>query len=94
MAEGAALHIAGKMMGEELTELGDLEQSAIAELANITTGQAGIRLEGAGFRSDMSPPVLVIGVGATIATFNLTRVVVPIKTTSGTFNIDIAVKAA
>lgn len=94
MTDATALFIAGKMMGEEIDQLDDIGQSAIAELANIITGQAGIQLEASGFASDMSPPVLVMGAGATIATFNLTRVVVPITTSSGAFNIDIAVKAA
>jgi chemotaxis protein CheX len=94
MNEQTALYIAGKMMGETITELGEIGQSAIAELANVITGQAGIRLESAGYSSDMSPPVLVQGLGATIATFNLTRVVVPVTMSAGTFNIDIAIKEA
>jgi chemotaxis protein CheX len=94
MGDNTARYIAGKMMGEEVVELDEIGQSAIAELANIITGQAGIQLETAGFASDMSPPVLVMGAGATIATFNLTRVVVPVTTASGAFNIDIAVKEA
>jgi len=94
MSQKTACHIAGKMMGEAIDELGDIAQSAIAELANMITGQAGIQLEAAGFSSDMSPPVLLLGTGTTIATFNLTRVVVPVTIASGTFNIDIAVKEA
>ena len=82
------------MIGEAVPDLDEMGQSAIAELANVITGQAGIQLESAGFASDMSPPVLIMGMGATIATFNLTRVIVPVTTAAGPFNIDVAVKEA
>ena len=56
------------------------------------TGQASIGLEKNGYSTDMSPPVLLIGHGASIATFNLTRLVVPLVVSFGEFAIDIAVK--
>ena len=92
MSLDTACYIAGKMMGEPVSELDEIGQSVIAELANVITGQAGIRLEADGFGSDMSPPVLMMGSGATISTFNLTRVVVPVQMVAGAFNIDIAIK--
>jgi CheY-specific phosphatase CheX len=60
----------------------------------MITGQAGIMLEGQGFSSDMSPPVLLIGSGSTIATFNLTRLVVPLVMELGEFHVDLAIKEA
>ncbi len=92
MTMATARHLAGKMMGEEIAELDPIAQSAIAELANMITGQAGIRLEKSGFPSDMSPPVLLMGQGSSIATFNLTRLVVPLVVSSGEFSIDVAIK--
>jgi len=94
MTLDAAIGFASRMIGEPLTELDALGQSAIAELANMITGQAGIALERNGFPSDMSPPVLLLGKGSSIATLNLTRLVVPLVVSFGEFTIDIAVKEA
>lgn len=92
MSVETACGFASRMMGEPVAELDEISQSAIAELANMITGQAGIMLEQAGFPSDMSPPVLLLGRGNTIATFNLTRLVVPLLVSFGEFSIDIAIK--
>jgi chemotaxis protein CheX len=94
MTGEAAIGFASRMIGEPLEELDALGQSAIAELANVITGQAGIALERNGFPSDMSPPVLLLGKGSSIATLNLTRLVVPLVVSFGEFTIDIAVKEA
>ncbi len=92
MSTAAALKIASSMMGEEVPELDSMAQSAIAEIANMITGQAGIALERAGYGSDMSPPVMLVGNGSSITTFNLARLVVPLVASFGEFNIDIAIK--
>ncbi len=92
LSEETALGFASRMIGEPVTELDALAQSAIAELANMITGQAGIALEKNGFPSDMSPPILLLGKGSSIATLNLTRLVVPLVVSFGEFTIDIAVK--
>lgn len=94
MNQDTACGFASKMIGEPVTELDPLAQSAIAELANMITGQAGIGLERNGYPSDMSPPVLLLGKGSSIATLNLTRLVVPLVVSFGEFTIDIAVKEA
>lgn len=94
MTMEAALGFASRMIGEPVQELDALGQSAIAELANMITGQAGIALERNGFPSDMSPPVLLIGKGSSIATLNLTRLVVPLVVSFGEFTMDIAIKEA
>ncbi len=94
MTQETACGFASKMIGETVHELDSLGQSAIAELANIITGQAGISLEKSGFPSDMSPPVLLLGKGSSIATLNLTRLVVPLVVSFGQFSIDIAIKEA
>ncbi|MCC6381148.1 MAG: chemotaxis protein CheX [Dehalococcoidia bacterium] len=92
MPEATACALAAKMMGEPVVLFDAIPQSAIAELANIVTGQAGIALEQAGFATDMSPPVLLVGHGSSIATFNLTRLVVPLIVSTGEFLVDIALK--
>ncbi|MBI2765264.1 MAG: chemotaxis protein CheX [Chloroflexi bacterium] len=92
MSLDTAIGFASRMMGEPLGEFDAMGQSAVAELANMITGQAGIGLERGGFSSDMSPPILLLGNGSTIATFNLTRLVVPLVVSWGEFGIDLAIK--
>lgn len=93
MPLATACQFGSSMMGEPVNDLQDpIAQSAIAELANMITGQASIALERNGYPSDMSPPVLLLGQGSSIATFNLTRLVVPLMVSFGEFAIDIAIK--
>jgi len=92
MTEATAMQFASRMIGEPIQQFDALPQSAIAELANMITGQASIALERNGFPSDMSPPVLLLGKGSSIATLNLTRLVVPLVVSFGEFTIDIAIK--
>ncbi|MFN0148925.1 MAG: chemotaxis protein CheX [Dehalococcoidia bacterium] len=93
MSSETGRHFASRMMGgEPVPTFDEMAQSAVAELANIITGQAGIALEKAGFPNDMSPPMLLCGHGSSIATFNLTRLIVPLVVSTGEFNIDIAIK--
>ncbi len=92
MSIGTALGFASKMIGEDVSDFDPMAQSAIAELANMITGQAGIGLEKHGFPTDMSPPLLLIGNGSSIATLNLTRLVVPLTLSFGEFRMDIAIK--
>lgn len=94
MSTSTACTIAGRMIGEEVATLDGMAQSAIAELANMITGQAGIGLARAGFTSDMSPPILLVGNGSMIATFNLTRLVIPLVMSFGEIQVDIAIKGA
>lgn len=92
MSAATACALASRMMGEPVEELDSMVQSAIAELANVITGQASILLEQVGYPSDISPPVLLLGHGSAIATFNLTRVVVPLELSVGRFHIDVAIR--
>lgn len=94
MSIHTAIALAERMIGEEVNSLDAMAQSAIAELANMITGQAGIGLERAGFTSDMSPPVVLVGHGSTIATFNLTRLVIPLILSCGEIQLDLALKEA
>ena len=92
MGIDTACALATRMIGDPVPELDAMAQSAIAELANMITGQAGIGLERNGFPSDMSPPLLLLGKGSTIATLNLTRLVVPLILSFGEIIVDIAIK--
>ena len=94
LSMATACQFAGRMLDQECTELDELGQSAIAELANMITGKASTLLEEAGLKSDISPPALVLGNGSTVSTVDLTRLVVPLETTYGRLSIHVALEAA
>lgn len=48
------------MMGMPVTEINDMVQSAISELANMITGNAATYIEKAGFQVDILPPSLIV----------------------------------
>jgi chemotaxis protein CheX len=80
------------MLGEKIEELDGLAQSGIAELGNVITGRASMNLSKAGFESNISPPSLVIGSGASISTLDTPRLVVPLRTTYGEVMIHLALR--
>lgn len=57
-----ACKIASKMMGMEVTELGDLPKSAISELGNMIMGNAATIFSTKNIGIDITPPVMMIGV--------------------------------
>jgi chemotaxis protein CheX len=89
-----ACGFASRMINEPVDELDEMAQSAIAELANMITGQAGIGLEQNGISSDMSPPVVLLGRGSSIVTFHLDRLVLPLVVSFGEFQIEMAIRRA
>ncbi|MGZ4031352.1 MAG: chemotaxis protein CheX [Tumebacillaceae bacterium] len=59
-----ALKIAGAMMGGfELSQFDEMSQSAIAELANMISGNACSQLAGNGMQIDITPPQVQHGEG-------------------------------
>jgi chemotaxis protein CheX len=92
MNKATGLQIACQMMGEQLSVLDPLAQSGIAELGNVITGRASMKLSSAGFEATISPPSLIIGNGAVISTLELARLVVPLETIFGAINIHLALR--
>jgi chemotaxis protein CheX len=90
----AALNIASSMLGETLTEMNGLAQSGIAELGNVITGRASVKLSQSGFQSTISPPTMLMGKGATISTLDFPRVVVPLTGQIGRISIHLALREA
>lgn len=66
-------------MGETITELDLLATSGIAELGNVLTGRATIKLSEIGLQTDISPPTVIVGAGITVSTLDFPRLVVPIR---------------
>jgi chemotaxis protein CheX len=92
MSQATAIHLASQMMGEKLLALDSLAQSGIAELSNVITGRAGMKLSEAGYDVTISPPTLLLGKGATISTLDFPRIIVPLKTTEGDLLIHLALR--
>lgn len=92
MTKESAVQFASALMGEKFDTLNELAQSGIAELGNVITGQASMRLAEAGFESNISTPSLIIGRGALISTLEYPRLVVPLDTTIGSLTIHLSLR--
>jgi chemotaxis protein CheX len=92
MSKESAVQFASALMGEKFDTLNELAQSGIAELGNVITGQASMRLAEAGFESNISTPSLIIGKGASISTLEYPRLVVPLATRIGSLTIHLSLR--
>ncbi|MCX8024919.1 MAG: chemotaxis protein CheX [Thermanaerothrix sp.] len=87
-----ALKFVSLMMGQDFQEFDNLAQSGIAELGNVITGRATIKLAEAGYRTNISPPTLISGRGVQISTLDFPRLVVPLQTSLGDLVVHLAVR--
>src|SRR5207245_485672 len=92
MSEATALAIVGQMMGQRFSELDALARSGVGELGNVITGRAGVLLERAGVSADIAPPMLIVGRGNLMSSLDIPRLVVPLKTSAGAIDLQIALK--
>jgi len=92
MSKTTALALVSSIMGQTITVMDALSQSGIAELGNVITGRASIKLADAGYQANISPPTLLIGQGATIYTLDISRVVVPMFTDELSLRIHLALR--
>jgi len=92
MDSKTALNLASIIMAEELKNLDNLAQSGIAELGNVITGRASVKLADAGFEVTISPPALLLGRGATISTLDFPRLTVPLTGECGRITIHLALR--
>ncbi len=92
MSNQTAVTLASSMLGEHIAEFDNLAQSGVAELGNVITGQASIRLSSEGLDCNISTPTLVIGKDATISTLGLPRLVVPLESDSAEVIIHLALR--
>ncbi|MBN1537698.1 MAG: chemotaxis protein CheX [Anaerolineales bacterium] len=92
MSKETALALASKIMGEPFSDFNNLAQSGIAELGNVITGKASVKLTEAGYESVISPPTMLQGKGATISTLDIARLVVPFTSEVGTVAIHLALR--
>lgn len=92
MGKEVALFMVSRMIGEETLELDRLAQSGIAELSNVITGKASIKLAKSGFEATISTPTILIGRGAMISTMDFARLIVPLETPAGPMTIHLALR--
>lgn len=92
MSNDTAMILVSKMIGENITTFDSLAQSGIAELGNVITGRASVKLSAAGYEATISPPTLLLGKGATISTLDFARIVVPVILDGGRLDIHLALR--
>jgi chemotaxis protein CheX len=94
LSEATALFLVGRILAQEFQTFDNLAQSGIAELGNVITGRASVKLAQAGYVTDISPPSLVHGRGVTISTLDFPRVVVPLVSPGGSLTVHLALREA
>ena len=92
MSEATALAIVSRIMGQNFSELDALARSGVGELGNVITGRAGALLDRAGVRAGVAPPVLIVGRGGLMSSLNIPRLLVPLETSEGTIDLQLALK--
>lgn len=92
MSKESATKLASVLMDEPIDSFNKLAQSGIAELGNVITGRASMKLAEAGFEANISTPSIIIGKGATISTLEYPRLIVPLKTSIGSMIIHLALR--
>jgi len=90
MTSKMTLDIVSVILDERIEEMDALAQSGVAELGNVITGRASVKLSQTGLESTISPPTLMIGKGAYISTLDIPRLVVPLEGDSGKLVIHLA----
>jgi chemotaxis protein CheX len=80
------------MMGMPVDALDEMAKSALSELANMISGNASTGIAATGLTVDISPPSLITGVGVTISSNLPKMLVVPIETTAGVLEVNVALE--
>jgi chemotaxis protein CheX len=92
MPTATGLSMVSRIIEQDFAELNSLAQSGVAELGNVISGQATIRFSEAGYKSNISPPMVLTGKGTTISTLDFPRIVVPLTTQYGVFTVHLALR--
>lgn len=92
MDRSVAIAIASGMMGTPVMELDDMAQSAVAEMGNILTGNAMIRLANQGYQCQITPPTIVQGKNLTISTLDIHTLSIPLHSEVGDITLDVSLK--
>ncbi len=93
LSEETAKNLVSAMMGQDVEELDELAQSGVAELGNVITGAAVTSLYSDGHICKIATPTLILGSGTTISTLNVRRLVIPLTTSCGVIEMQLALTA-
>jgi chemotaxis protein CheX len=94
MSTQTGLGLVSRVMDQTFTEFDSLAQSGVAELGNVISGQATVKLSQAGYSADISPPTLILGKGLIVSTLDFPRIVVPLTTEVGDVMVHLALREA
>ncbi|MBI3762775.1 MAG: chemotaxis protein CheX [Chloroflexi bacterium] len=86
------LAFVSRMMAQEFAEFDNLAQSGVAELGNVITGRASVKLSEAGYVSNISPPTLIQGRGVQVSTLDFARIMVPLACELGEIVVHLALR--
>jgi chemotaxis protein CheX len=92
LSESVALKMVSRILEQEFVEFDSMAQSGIAELGNVITGRAIVKLSKAGYHVNISPPTVITGSNVQISTLDFSRIVVPLKTELGMIEVHLAVR--
>lgn len=87
-----AINLVSRVMGQEFPEFDDLARSGVAELGNVISGQATIKLSQSGYESQISPPTMIEGKDVEISTLDFQRIVVPMTTEAGDIIVHLGIR--
>lgn len=91
MSSQTALNVGSAMLGNEINELDELAISALAELANMISGNSTTRLAEAGYVADITPPSVVQGSELRVLTVEA-ALIIPVITSFGVIEINVALQ--
>ncbi|MGH2390346.1 MAG: chemotaxis protein CheX [Chloroflexota bacterium] len=92
MSNETARAYCSHIMGEIVSELDELAQSGIAELANVIAGRAGALLDAKGFVTSISPPTVLLGEDGVLSTLSVPRLMVAVRTQYGVIDLQLAAR--
>lgn len=93
LTEDTAKQIASTMMmGMPVDTFDEMAKSAVSELSNMISGHASTAIAAKGLTIDISPPTLITGIDVKVASNVKKVVVVPVTTTAGILEINIALE--
>jgi chemotaxis protein CheX len=92
MSDETARAYCSHIMGEQVSELDELAQSGIAELANVIAGRAGALLDARGFVTAISPPTVLMGGNGVLSTLTVPRLMVAVRTQCGIIDLQLAAR--
>lgn len=87
-----ALQIVSKMNDEVITTFDELAKATITELGNMITGRAVTKLSEMGYRFDVTPPAIFSGTNMEISDVDIEALIVPIETSLGRIEINVALR--